>query len=340
MSDEILNPIVYLNYLQPAEANEYEVSRNVCLATLGALTWDILSSLPEDWKITRTSRPTPVLFAYFSARICTLVVVLLSVLERTGPITQCGVLVLSLCVFWVIASAANSYLFLTRVHAVFLQDRIVCHFFTFLWFAGFGTSFLSLIDPLHHYYEIADTRHCIGLKVADYLSAAFIVPGLFDALVFLAVTYKILVSHRTSAPRTWRVFCCGEALPRLSRAILQGGQQYYMYRSTYQIISRSLISNRITAGVNVTRAVVTLLPSASPVLQKAFSSPAVALTSVMACRVFRNLRLAALQQREIIGTLDTMRSVHRGSTSVHAHRPKSGDYGDATTDPDFKLEAA
>jgi hypothetical protein len=130
----------------------------------------------------------------------------------------------------VISSAANTYLFLKRVHTVFLQNRMVCHFFTFLWFSGVGASPLTLIGLLHNnYYEIADTKHCIGPGVPDYVSAAYIVPGLFDTLVFLAVTYKILVSHRTSTPRTWRAFCCGEALPRLSRAVLQGGQQYYMY---------------------------------------------------------------------------------------------------------------
>ncbi|KAF9230473.1 hypothetical protein BU15DRAFT_83581 [Melanogaster broomeanus] len=255
MSDEILNPIVYLNYLAPDVANEYEVSRNVCLATLGALIWDIFSSLPEDWQIARTSKPMPVLFAYFSARICALVVVLLSVLMMTGPITQCGVLVFNICVFWVIASAANSYLFLKRVHACFSKTG----------------------SPLRDYYEFAGTKHCIGERIADYVSAAFIVPGLFDALVFLAVT--------------------------------------------------------ITAGFNVTRIVVTLLPSSSPVLQKLFSTPAVALNSVMACRVFRNLRLAALRE---IGTPAMMRFVHGGPASANAHRLKSGD--DATTDTDFGLE--
>ncbi|KAF9241312.1 hypothetical protein BU15DRAFT_73439 [Melanogaster broomeanus] len=320
MYNEILNPIVYLNYLDPAVANEYEVSRNVRLATLGALAWDIFSSLPEDWQIARTSKPTSVLFAYFSARTCAFVEVLLGVLMMTGPITHCGVLVMSLIVFWVIAYAASSYLFLKRVHAVFLQDRNVCHFFTFLWFASFGTSFLSLIGSLNKAYEIADTKHCINRGVPDYVSAAFIVPGLFDALVFLAVTYKMLVSYRASTPKTWRALWCGEALPRLSRAILQGGQQYYMYRSLYQVVTQCLISNRITAGVNVTRAVVTLLPSASPVLQKIFSPPAVALSSVMACRIFRNLRLTALQQREI-GALDAMRVVHRGFASVNVHLP-------------------
>ncbi|KAF9233842.1 hypothetical protein BU15DRAFT_79700 [Melanogaster broomeanus] len=300
MSEEILNPNVYLNYLQPTIASEYEVTRNVNLATLGALIWDILSTLPEDWRIARTSKPTPVLFAYFPARISALVVVLLSVFEKTGPITQCGVLALNLCVFWVVTSAASSYLFLKRVHAVFIHDRIVCHFFTFLWLAAFGGSLVVLPGPLHDYYEIANTKHCINHNIEDYVSIAFIGPVIFDALVFLAITYKILTFHNPSKPRSWKEFCYGEALPRLSRAVLQGGQQYYM----------------ITTSINMLRSVFALLPSSSPVLQLTFSIPAVALTSAMACRVFRNLKLKSLQEIEI-GAFAMMEFMHRGPADVH-----------------------
>ncbi|KAF9241315.1 hypothetical protein BU15DRAFT_73441 [Melanogaster broomeanus] len=249
MSEEILNPNVYLNYLQPGIVGDYEWSRNVDLATLGALIWDILSSLPVDWRFVRTSKPTPVLFAYFSTRICALVVVLLSVLEKTGPVTNCGILMLNLYIFWVVTSSASSYLFLKRVHAVFLLDRLVCHFFTFLWLAAFGASLVVLLGPLREYYEIANTKHCVNHQIEDYVSAAFIVPVIFDAIVFLAITYKILVSHRASTSRTWKAFCSGEALPRLSRAILQSGQQYYM----------------ITTGMNVERTIYALSTS-SPAL--------------------------------------------------------------------------
>ncbi|KAF9241309.1 hypothetical protein BU15DRAFT_60936 [Melanogaster broomeanus] len=243
MSAEILNPNVYLNYLQSDVASDYEWSRNVDLATLGvwtlfsprkdklidlvqALIWDILSSLPEDWRIARTSKPTPCCSPTF---LQALVVVVLSVLEKTGPITDCGVLMLTLYIFWVVTTAASSYLFLKRVHAVFLLDRIVCHLFTFLWLAAFGASLVVLPGALLDYYEIANTKHCINHRIKDYVAVAFLGPVIFDALVFLAITYKILMSHRASTPRTWKTFWCGEALPRFSRAVLHGGQQYYMY---------------------------------------------------------------------------------------------------------------
>lgn len=132
--------------------------------------------------------------------------------------------------FWVFASGSSSYLFLKRVHAVFFQERLVRHTFTVLWIAGVGASMLSLPNALHDGYEIADTKHCINNdNIKKYVSAAFVVPIVFDALVFFGISYKVLVYHRSPKPMRWRSFCCAEALPHLPRAILQGGQQYYMY---------------------------------------------------------------------------------------------------------------
>ncbi|KAI6099951.1 hypothetical protein EDD16DRAFT_1657281 [Pisolithus croceorrhizus] len=50
-SPPILNPNVYLNYLLPSIASEYELDRNVNLATAKALIWDILSSIPNDYRL-------------------------------------------------------------------------------------------------------------------------------------------------------------------------------------------------------------------------------------------------------------------------------------------------
>lgn len=138
---------------------------------------------------------------------------------------------LILAVFWIFASGSSSYLFLTRVRAVFFKERLVRHAFTVFWVAGIGASMVVLPGSLHDYYQIANTKHCINVKIKSYVSAAFIVPVLFDAFVFFAISYKILMFHRTNLkkPTGWKPFCCGEALPHLSKAVLQGGQQYYMH---------------------------------------------------------------------------------------------------------------
>jgi len=299
-SQPILNPNTYLNYLQPSIAGQYELSRDIDLVTLGALLWDMLSSLPNDWTLIRTTKPYPVLFAYFSSRACALAVVLMSALEKTGPIQNCGVTALILWIFWVFATGSSPYLFLKRVHAVFLQDRLVCRAFTAFWVAGVGASTAVLPGLLHNYYQIAGTKHCINSKIKSYVSMAFIVPMLFDAFVFFAISYKILKFHRTKKSTNWKAFCCAEALPHLSRAVLQGGQQYYM----------------ITTGANVSRTISALLPNISPVSQLSPSVPALALTSAMACRVFRNLKLEALE-KTVVGNVTTIRFADREPANVH-----------------------
>ncbi|KAH7885433.1 hypothetical protein F5I97DRAFT_1811491 [Phlebopus sp. FC_14] len=292
---EILNPNVYLNFLTPSAAAQYEITRDVYLVTLGALLWDILSSIPEDWQILRSGRPVACITRLF-----------LSQMHLAGPITTCIAVAFAVTVLWVIASASSSYLFLKRVHAIFPLNKIVRNFFTLLWLAGVGVSFLALPGPFHNYYEISNTKHCTNRRIRDYVFVAFTVPLLFDALVFLAITYKLLSSHRTRKRGHWWTFFCGEALPRFSKAILQGGQQYYL----------------ITTGVNVTRSVLVLLPSTSSILQVTPAVPAIALTSAMACRVFRNLKLETLRDTEV-GVLTTMR--FGDAPAVNVQLPKMWD---------------
>ncbi|KAH0838344.1 hypothetical protein J3R83DRAFT_6623 [Lanmaoa asiatica] len=81
---------------------------------------------------------------------------------------------LILAIFWIFASGPSSYLFLKRVHAVFLEERFVRHVFTILWIAAVGASVVVLPVPLHDYYQIANTKHCINVKIKSYVSVAFL----------------------------------------------------------------------------------------------------------------------------------------------------------------------
>lgn len=51
-----------------------------------------------------------------------------------------------------------------------------------------------------------------------------------DTLVFLAISYRIL--KHTTRGDSWRAraksFLAGDGLPKLSKALLQGGQLYYL----------------------------------------------------------------------------------------------------------------
>ena len=137
------------------------------------------------------------------------------------------VVAMVLVAFQVLSSAASSYLFLKRAHAVYFQHKIVKHTFSFLWLVGVGTSCAVFSGPLHNYLEIADTEHCIRIQDVGALSIAFMDPILFDTFIYIAVMYKILTTHQMRVVG-WKALCCWTALPHFSRAVLQGGQQYYL----------------------------------------------------------------------------------------------------------------
>ena len=126
-----------------------------------------------------------------------------------------------------ISTAASSYLFLQRVHAVYYANNIIKHFFSFMWFVGVGASCAVFPGTLHDYTKIADTKHCLRYRNQTELIIAYSVPVAFDALVYSAISYKILADHRGGKKWNWRDFWKGKMVPHFSQAILRGGQQYY-----------------------------------------------------------------------------------------------------------------
>ncbi|KAI6009895.1 hypothetical protein EDC04DRAFT_841134 [Pisolithus marmoratus] len=151
---------------------------------------------------------------------------LLAALLLTGPVSDCGAVAVGVVTCQVMSSAAASYLFLKRAHAVYFGHKFFHHIFSFLWLVGVGTSCAVFAGARNSSLEIANTKHCIRHRTWSALSIAFVDPVLFDTLVYLAITYKILSAHTKRGG--WKVFSSGIALPHFSRAVLQGGQQYYL----------------------------------------------------------------------------------------------------------------
>ena len=144
-----------------------------------------------------------------------------------GPINDCTVIAMVLVALQAISTAASSYLFLKRVHAVYYENNIVKYFFGLLWLVGVGASCTVFSETLNDYTEIADTKHCLRDKYQYQFTIAYSPPVIFDALVYFAISFKILASHRSGKKWSWRDFWSGKMVPPFSQAILSGGQQYY-----------------------------------------------------------------------------------------------------------------
>lgn len=134
----------------------------------------------------------------------------------------------TLCFFLM---TTTSFLFLRRAQAVYTGNRLAYWIFALL-FACSSTSHIVMILGMSAEH-ISGTKYCGTSRVELYAMITYFMPGFFDTVVFLAISYKIAYQdhqHRSDEDGNLRItrLFSSKALPRMSRALLQGGQQYYL----------------------------------------------------------------------------------------------------------------
>jgi hypothetical protein len=123
--------------------------------------------------------------------------------------------------------ASTTFIFLQRLRAVFPQNRWVQIVAILLWLGVCVTMAFTVVDSTS--MHIPGTQYCIYSVVDRSLianGAAFVA---FDTFVLAAISYKIAACHSSSETGiTWGTAVSGKTLSRVSKAILRGGQQYYL----------------------------------------------------------------------------------------------------------------
>ncbi|KAF8636084.1 hypothetical protein AX17_003790 [Amanita inopinata Kibby_2008] len=243
-----------------------------------AFIWDILTHIPEDFRLLfrhRISLPTLV---YFFSRILSLAYVTTSTIFQTSKVGSCQALQVALGWCFCLAVSSTSFLFFLRIRAIFERKPVVVAFFFVMWLAVLGgTMTVPFAIRGDH---IGDTKYCINTLVKPFSSAGIIVSSVNDALVLIAVSWRIVTTvtlEDTVQGRIKSFFGKGQ-LPGLSKAILQSGQQYYA----------------MTVSLNVVTLVMILVPSLPPVYHAMLTVPNVALMNSMACRVYRNIKFGTM----------------------------------------------
>lgn len=99
-------------------------------------------------------------------------------------------------------------------------------FFSILWLAHIAceASFFIGMAPR----DIPGTLRFQDNGAKPSLTASMYGIVAFDTCVFLAISYRMGTTYTADEHNRWDTIVSGKALPRLSRAILQGGQQYYL----------------------------------------------------------------------------------------------------------------
>ena len=174
---------------------------------------------------------------------------------------------------------------------------MVTRAFTVLWVATAATTITAPLSV--HAAHIGPTHYCIFDRVKSYGSSGIIAGAVYDTLVLLATSAKLLVdSPWISASDRFKVLFSSEGMGYVSKAVMHGGQQYYLYANTCLSSYRSHLteasSSRATVGLNIATTAVLLSASVPPAYSGIMPVLSATFSNTMATRAFRKLKLRLL----------------------------------------------
>ncbi|KZP07639.1 hypothetical protein FIBSPDRAFT_875303 [Athelia psychrophila] len=261
------NPYTPMAYLSPLEGQVHQVSAYVYFAAIGALAWDWLMSMPDEYRMLSTGRMTISKAVYICARVFTFAFCLCSVVFQVAPVTNCEALMHATTTLTVLSLNANNLLFFVRVRAVYGNSRRVSAFFGFLYMIVLS---VSMYIPFSlSATNIGPTQLCTEINVKPWASSSMFCNAAYDTLVFLAISYRI--SSQSVGGDGWRSrfrsFFYGDGAPRIVKDLLHNGQLCYF----------------ATIVLTITQ-IVTALGTPYVVM---LTIPTIALENAMTCRVHR-----------------------------------------------------
>ena len=208
-------------------------------------------------------------------------------------------------------TAGNGFLFLLRVRAVYEGSTIVTLGFGLWWMAVIGTTFLYSFGVRAEH--LPHSSMCMISSAQSWSTASLWVNAVYDTCIFVAISVRIVSfaihpppvdthHHRSNSTSkhaqvegNWRAFTFGNGLPRVCRELLRGGQLFYLcvsFLSSCRSRPDLFIKyGSVTIGFTLLGSSMSLAP-VTPVLRAGFMAPALGMSTIMTCRVFRGIALA------------------------------------------------
>ncbi|KAJ7796506.1 hypothetical protein B0H14DRAFT_3887554 [Mycena olivaceomarginata] len=175
-------------------------------------------------------------------------------MSQAYPLANCQAAMVVFNSFYPLSTGCTSLLFFFRVRAIYGGQRIISWIFAFLWICVVGA---AILVPIYSYAASVGSV-CIVTKIPSIVGAAATALTVHDTSVFMI-----------------RALFRGANLHTFSMALFRDGQMYYMITILSNILTISLV----------------YAPSVSPIYHGVMGIPNVTLTSIMACRVYRNAKL-------------------------------------------------
>ncbi|KZP23855.1 hypothetical protein FIBSPDRAFT_447784 [Athelia psychrophila] len=168
-----------------------------------------------------------------------------------------------------------SLLFYIRLSAIYLHDKRAMVFFGLLWSAVMGYFVYDTVQSHEQFVLIH------SISPGKNHAWIYITNAIFDTLVYLAISWKLAAFSTSDDSYKQRLlsFTTGDGLLGLTKALLRGGQIYYFTTISIGVANIIfLLSNLIK----------------SEALQGMLAAPHVTIASILACRIFRELKLGIL----------------------------------------------
>ncbi|KZP33061.1 hypothetical protein FIBSPDRAFT_371698 [Athelia psychrophila] len=278
VSAEMPNPYTAMAFLAPSVAQVHEVSAYIYISTVGALTWDWLMSMPDEYKVLLAGGISLPNIVYICARVFTLAFCLSQAIFQVAPVGNCQTFALAIAGLIVLSLNANTLLFFFRVRAVYGNSLRITIFFGFWSLVVFSSSILALFA--FEAQHIGPTKYCTEPHIKPWIAAIMISNVVNDTLVFLAISHRI--ASQSVGEAGWRSalgrFFRGDGAPRVVKDLLYNGQLCY-FASIVMCITQIImaLTTRYTATLTI---------------------PVIALESAMTCRVHRGIILGLAGNRK------------------------------------------
>ncbi|KAK7681930.1 hypothetical protein QCA50_014892 [Cerrena zonata] len=270
------------------DASQLEALREVLLQrylTHGIATifvYDLLHGIPDDVHILSSQFIKSPYIIYVSSRIIVTALAILALTSSAIPLDSCFQATMNLIASWLVAIVlpCNSWVFFLRVHAIHRNSRTAVITFTALWAA----IFTSFTGPFSYVYTVTrqNDGSCITVFHFNRLLGGIPVVALivFDTATIIGISLRITSYNPV---QSWRerlkVLVHGNEMGRIQRLFLRSGQIYYL----------------ATNGVHILLFSMLLSSTVSTALLGALFLFSVVFQNIMACRVFRLLKLELTQ---------------------------------------------
>ncbi|KAF7350870.1 hypothetical protein MSAN_01649100 [Mycena sanguinolenta] len=274
----------------PEVERQLQAARFVLVGSAAVLIWDILNTLTEDYEIFFNNQFQIAAAAYLVSRITAAAFVVGFVVFSTYPgIHNCQTLLILLSSLIPFANGSNSLIFFIRVRAVYDAHRLITFLFGFLWLCVVGSGIVTSASGIQ-----AESLNgvCVTTKLPGTATIPVIVLTVHDTAVFVAMSYRLLANsydyeeYTGSFWRKLKAMMLGGKMHAFSKTLFRDGQYYYL----------------ITAVANLLTITMVYAPVPS-FLHGVIATPNLALTNIMAGRVYRNAKLhtARLSELELSG---------------------------------------